>query len=55
MEQLSTGIIKNLKEECTNLPRLTPPEPENNLIMQIDASNKVWSAVLRTNLNEICG
>ena len=50
-----TQIVKNLQEECKNLPQLKLPEPEDKLIMQIDASDKVQSAVLKTDLNEICG
>jgi len=36
------------------LPQLRLSEPEDNLIMQTDASDKVWSAILKTNLNQIC-
>jgi len=36
-----TQIVKNLKEECENLPQIRLPEPEDNLIMQTDASDKV--------------
>jgi len=50
-----TQIVKNVKEECKNLPQLRLLELEDNLIMQTDASNKVWLAVLKTDLNEICG
>ena len=55
MERFHTQIVKNLKEECKNLPQLRLPKLEDYLIMQMNASNKVWSAVLKTDLNEICG
>ena len=48
-------IVKNLKEECKNLPQLRLPELEDNLIMQTDTSDKAWSAIIKTDLNEICG
>ena len=50
-----TQIVKNFKEEYKNLPQLRLPESEDNLIMQMDASDKVWSVILKTDLNEICG
>ena len=50
-----TQIVKNLKEECKNLPQLRLLEPEDNLVMQTYASDKVWLTVLKTDLNEICG
>ena len=50
-----TQIVKSLKEECKNLPQLRLTEPEDNLIIQTDAYDKVWSAVLRTYLNNIYG
>jgi len=52
---LHTQNVKKLKEEYRNLPQLRLPESEDNLIMQADASNRVQSAVLRVDLNEICG
>ena len=50
-----TDIVKKLKTECQQLPCLRLPEPEDNLILQTDASDKTWAAVLKTDLNEICG
>ena len=50
-----TEIVKKLKEECQQLPNLRLAEPEDNLILQTEASDKIWAAVLKTNLNEICG
>jgi len=50
-----TQIIKNFKEECKILPQLRLPEPGDNLIIQTDVSDNVWSAVLKTDLNEVCG
>ena len=41
MEQSSLRNSKNLKEECKNLPQLRLPEPEDNLILQTDASDNV--------------
>ena len=34
-------IVKNLEEECKNLPQLRLPKPEDNLINETDASDKV--------------
>jgi len=50
-----TEIVKKLKEECSWLPSLRLPESEDNLILQIDASDKIWATVLKIDLNEICG
>jgi len=50
-----TEIVKKLKEECQQLSSLRLLEPEDNLILQTDASDKTWTAVLKTDLNEICG
>ena len=50
-----TQIVKKLKEEYRNLPQLKLPEPEDNLIIQTDAFDRVLSAVFKTDLNEICG
>ena len=50
MERLSYPNRYNLKEECKNLPQLRLPKPEDNPIMQTDASGKVCSAVLKTDL-----
>ena len=55
MEWLLYPNCKNLKEECKHLPRLRLPEPQDNLIIQTDASNNVWSTVLKTYLNGTCG
>jgi len=48
-------IVKKLKEECQQLPSLRLPEPKDNFILQTDAFDKTWAAVLKTDLNEICG
>ena len=50
-----TEIVKQLKEECLQLPSLRLLELENNLILQIDASHTTQVIVLKRDLNEICG
>ena len=55
MDSSSHSNSKNLKEEYKNLRQLRLPEPEDNLIIQTDTFDKVWSAILKTDLNEICG
>ena len=52
---MTTQRVKNPKEDWKHLPQLKLPEPENNLIIQTEISDKVWSAVLKTDLSEICG
>ena len=49
-----TEIVKSLKEECKNLPKLRLPDEKDNLIVNTDASDKYWAAILKTDLNEIC-
>lgn len=49
-----TKCIKNLKEECKNLPKLRLPDESDNLVLQTDASDYHWGAILQTGLNEIC-
>ena len=44
-------IVKRLKDICSNLPKL---KENNNLIVQTDASDKYWVAILKTDLGEIC-
>ena len=50
-----TQIVRYLKEECKNVPQLRLPQPEDNLIVQTDVSDKVWSPILKTNLKKIRG
>ena len=49
-----TMIVKKLKDICSNLSKLRSPNENDNLILQIDASNKYWAAILKTDLGEIC-
>ena len=49
-----TDIVVSLKEECKTLPELRLPDDKDNLIVQTDASDLYWSAILKTDLNEIC-
>ena len=49
-----TKIVKELKEICSNLPKLRLPNENDNLILQIDASDRYWTIILKTYLREIC-
>ena len=49
-----TETVKNLKDECKNLPYLRLPDKTDKLIMQTDASDLYWGAILKTDINEIC-
>ena len=42
-----TRIVQNFKKMCKNLPVLNLPNEENDLILETDASNEHWSAVLK--------
>jgi len=42
-----TSLVRQLKQLCTNLPRLVIPEPGDQLIVEIDASDKYWGGVLK--------
>ena len=46
--------VKELKAECNNLPKLRLPEENDNLIIQSDASDSYWAALLKTDIGEIC-
>ena len=39
--------MQNFKKMCKNLPLLNLPNEEDDLILETDASNKHWSAVLK--------
>jgi len=39
--------VQNFKKICKNLPVLNFPNEEDDLILEIDASNEHWSAVLK--------
>ena len=49
-----TIIVKELKNICSNLPKLRLPNENDNLILQTDASDKYWTTILTTELGEIC-
>ena len=49
-----TKIVKRLKDICSNLPKHRLPNENDNLILQTDASDKYWAAVLKIDLGEIC-
>ena len=47
-------IVKRLKNICSNLPKLRLPNENDNLILQTDALDKYWAAILKIDLGEIC-
>jgi len=47
-----TGLVKQLKQLCTNLPRLAIPELGDQLIVETDASDKYWGGVLKAKKND---
>ena len=47
-----TMIVKRLKNICSNLPKLRLPNENENLILQTDALDKYWAAILKTDLGE---
>ena len=49
-----TKTVISLKEECKNLPVLRLPEENDKLIIQTDASDLHWGAILKIDINEIC-
>ena len=46
--------MKRLKDICSNLPKLRLPNESDYLILQIDASDKYWTSILKTDLGEMC-
>ena len=48
-----TIIVKRLKNICSNLPKLRLPNENDNLILQIDVSDKYWAGILKIDLGEI--
>jgi len=44
-------LVKQLKQLCTNLPRLAIPEPGDQLIVETDAPDKYWGGVLKVRKN----
>ena len=49
-----TMIVKKLKNICSDLPKLRLPNENDNLILETDASDKYWAAILKADLGEIC-
>jgi len=47
-----TGLVKQLKILCTNLPRLAIPEPGDQVIVETNASDKYWGGVLKAKKND---
>lgn len=47
-EDLDTKVVKRLKQKCKNLSRLEFSTTNDNLILETDASNNHWSAILKT-------
>jgi len=47
-----TGLVKQLKQLCTNLPRLAIPEQGDQLIVETDAPDKYWGEVLKAKKND---
>ena len=47
-------IVKRLKNICSYLLKLRLPNKNDNLILQIDVSDKYWTTILKTDLGEIC-
>ena len=47
-----TSLVRQLKQLCTNLPRLAIPEPGDQLIVETDASDKYWGGVLKARKND---
>ena len=39
--------MQNFKKMCKNLPILNLPNEEDDLIVEIDANNEYWSAILK--------
>ena len=48
------ALAKKIKEQCKNLPFLTLPSDEDNLILETGVSEEVWSAVLKIKSNLLC-
>ena len=49
-------LVKKIKEQCKNISFLILilPSNENNLILEIDVFEKVWSVVIKTKNNLLC-
>ena len=42
-----TSLAQQLKTVCIKLPRLAIPEPDDQLIVETDSSEKYWGGVLK--------
>ena len=49
-----TTIVKRIKDICSNLPILRLPNENDNLILQTNALDQYWAAILKIDLGEIC-
>jgi len=49
---IDTKIVQNLKKPCKNLLVLHLPNEEDDLILETEASNEHWSAVLKIKKGE---
>ncbi|KAL0440291.1 UNVERIFIED_CONTAM: Polyprotein P3 [Sesamum latifolium] len=45
-EEIHTQRVRELKQVCSNLPKLAIPQDENELIVYTDANDYRWAAVL---------
>ena len=44
---MTQRLLRTSKNVCKNLPPLNLPNERNDLILETDASNEHWSAVLK--------
>ena len=51
---LHTKVVKRLKEKCKNLPRLGFRTSSDNLILETDALDNHWGAILKTDQEKVC-
>lgn len=47
-------MVKKLREKYKNLPRLGFPTTNDNLILETNALDNPWCAILKTNQENIC-
>ncbi|KAL0458132.1 UNVERIFIED_CONTAM: movement protein [Sesamum latifolium] len=48
-EEIHTQRVRELKQVCSNLPKLSIPQDENELVVYTDANDYRWAAVLMKN------
>jgi len=48
MDHYDTKIVQNFKEMCKNLPFLNLSNEGDDLVLETDASNEHWGAVVKT-------